>query len=78
VIATDRIPNCDAGEDRLISVLKKGKETYVFCFDESQRAEVIRRIGSFAANPELSFDWYDAATLAQQIRQSGQSTVVSG
>ena len=50
--------------------LVKGAERYVFIFDDAHRAEVLRTLGRFAMNPDLSFDWYDAATLSQRIRQT--------
>jgi hypothetical protein len=63
--------------DRLIEsgalsviALVKGEERYVFIFRDSQRDEIRKMLGRFAMNRELSFDWYDAATVAHQIRQS--------
>jgi hypothetical protein len=47
----------------------KGKERYVFLYDDSSRAETLRTLGRYASNPELSFTWYDAAVLSQKIRQ---------
>ena len=41
---------------------------------------VLRTLGRFASNPELSFTWYDAAVLSQRIRQEShvQAEVPSG
>ncbi|MDR0328050.1 MAG: hypothetical protein LBI05_07135 [Planctomycetaceae bacterium] len=52
-----------------VIALIKGKEEYVFLYDESNRAETLRTLGRYASNPELSFTWYDAAVLSQKIRQ---------
>lgn len=48
--------------------LVKGEERYVFIFDEARRADVMRTLGRFASNPDLSFSWYDAAKLSVKVR----------
>lgn len=55
-----------------VLALVKGKERYVFLYDDANRAETLRVLGRFASNPELSFTWYDAAILSQKIRQESQ------
>jgi hypothetical protein len=55
-----------------VLALVKGNERYVFLFDDSNRTETLRQIGRFAANPELSFTWYDAAVMSQKIRQTAE------
>ena len=52
-----------------VLALVKGNERYVFLFDDSQRDEVLRQFGRFASNPDLSFNWYDAAVLSQKVRE---------
>ncbi len=52
----------------------KGEERYVFLFDDAHKAEVLRTLGRFASNPELSFTWYDAAVLSQKVRQEPAKT----
>jgi hypothetical protein len=56
-------------DDINVLALIKGKERYIFLYDDSQRAETLRMLGRHASNPELSFSWYDAAVLSQKIRQ---------
>lgn len=58
-------------EDNGINVLAsiKGKELYIFFYDDESRAELLRVLGRFVSNPELSFTWYDAAVLSQKVRQ---------
>ena len=56
-------------DDINVLALIKGKERYIFLYDDSQRAEALRMLGRYASNPELSFSWYDAAVLSQKIRQ---------
>ncbi len=55
-----------------VLALVKGRERYVFLYDDESRAETLRTLGRYASNPELSFTWYDAAVLSQKIRQDCQ------
>lgn len=59
-------------DDINVLALIKGKERYIFLYDDSQRAEALRMLGRHASNPELSFNWYDAAVLSQRIRQEAR------
>lgn len=59
-----------ASRDINVIALVKGGERYVFLFDDDSRAEAIASLGRHAANPDLSFSWYDAAVLAQKVRQA--------
>jgi hypothetical protein len=56
-----------------VIALVKGEERYVFLFDDASRAEALQQMGRYAANPDLSFSWYDAAVLGQKIRQAAAS-----
>ncbi len=58
-------------DDINVLALVKGRERYIFLFDDSQRAEALRTLGRFASNVELSFSWYDAAVLSQKVRHAG-------
>ena len=57
-------------EDINVLALVKGKERYVFLYEDSQRATALRTLGRFASDPELSFSWYDAAVLSQKLRNA--------
>tara|TARA_B100001750_G_C14908875_1_gene303585 strand:+ start:188 stop:490 length:303 start_codon:yes stop_codon:yes gene_type:complete len=57
-----------------VLALVKGKERYIFLFDDKRRPETLRALGRFASNTELSFSWYDAAVLSQKVRQPGPQT----
>ena len=61
-------------QDINILALVKGKERYVFLFDDESRGATLRTLGRYASNPDLSFTWYDAAVLSQRISQEGQTT----
>jgi hypothetical protein len=71
-------PNSATAERRFPKVTKdinvlalvKGKERYIFLFDDENRAEALRTLGRYASNQDLSFTWYDAAVLSQKIRQT--------
>lgn len=55
-----------------VLALVKGKERYVFLYNEENRGETLRTLGRYASDPELSFTWYDAAVLGQKIRRDVQ------
>jgi hypothetical protein len=55
------------GSLHCIGIRKRG-ETYAFVFDRLHLGEVLRTIGRFASDPELSLSWYDAAALSQHLR----------
>ena len=59
-------------DDINVLALVKGKERYIFLYEDAQRAETLRMLGRHASNPELSFSWYDAAVLSQKIRHEEQ------
>jgi hypothetical protein len=63
------------GQDINVLALVKGKERYVFLYDDASRAETLRMLGRYASNPELSFTWYDAAVLSQKVRQDSHKFV---
>ena len=64
--------NSDVTTEINVLALVKGDERYVFLFDDDNRVETLRQIGRYAANPELSFTWYDAAVMSQKIRQTAR------
>ena len=65
-------------DDINVLALVKGRERYIFLFDDSQRAEALRTLGRYASNPELSFTWHDAAVLSQKLRsQSPEGQVLN-
>ena len=61
-----------------VLALVKGKERYIFLFDDDpqNRSRLFRTLRRFASSSELSFTWYDAATLGQKIRQSSLAAEV--
>ena len=57
-------------DDINVLALVKGRERYIFLYEDSQRAAALRTLGRFASNKELSFTWYDAAVLSQKLREA--------
>src|SRR5262249_43722144 len=52
-----------------VLALLKGEERYIFLYDDRSAEQILQTLGSYAADPELSFSWYDAAVLSQRVRQ---------
>jgi hypothetical protein len=57
-----------SGEVNVVALVR-GEEQYIFVFDPSRRTELLRLLGRYAADPKLSFNWFDAAVLSQKIRE---------
>ena len=55
-----------------VLALVKDGERYVFLYDDHSTAQVLQTLGRYAADPELSFSWYDAAVLSQRVRHLQQ------
>lgn len=52
-----------------VLAMVRGEERYVFLYDDKNRTETLRLLGRYAADPQLSFTWYDAAVMSKKIRQ---------
>ena len=52
-----------------VLALIKGEERYVFLYDDRSTDQILQTLGRYAADPELSFSWYDAAVLSQRVRK---------
>ena len=57
------------GQEFNVIALIKGAELYVYVYDDSSRASLIDAFRDQAADPRLSLNWFDAATLAQKARE---------
>ncbi len=53
-----------------VLALAKKSERYVFLYDDESTATLLRTLGKYASDPELSFSWYDAAILSQKVRKA--------
>jgi hypothetical protein len=56
-------------KDINVLALIKGEERYIFLYDDKHRTETLRTLGRFAADPQLSFSWYDAAVMSKKVRE---------
>ena len=56
-------------QDINVLALVKGEERYIFLYDDESPQALLQQLGRFAADPELSFSWYDAAVLSQRVRR---------
>ncbi len=60
-----------------VLALVKGKERYVFMYNETNRTAVLESFARYASDPEMSFSWYDAAVLTQRIRAEQRKTEIA-
>ncbi len=47
--------------------LVKGRERFVFEYDEGSESELIGSFVELAGNPDCEFDWFDAAVLSYEM-----------
>jgi len=52
-----------------VLALLKGTERYVFVYDDPSRPLLIDAFRDQAADPRLSFNWFDAAVLTDRARE---------
>lgn len=57
-----------------VLALIKGNERYVFVYDEDSRAALIDAFRDQAANPQLSFTWFDATVMTDKAREQGRNS----
>jgi hypothetical protein len=55
------------------TVLVKGPEQYIVVWDDSSRGEAARVLCRWASAPQLSFNWQDAAMVAEHLRAEAGS-----
>ena len=60
-----------------VLALIKGQERYVFIYDDDARQELIDVFRQFASDPQLSFNWFDAAVLTEKARQQAAQAAPS-
>jgi hypothetical protein len=56
-----------------VLALIKGNERYVFIYDDESRQLLIDSLRDDAANPALSFTWFDAAVLTEKAREQART-----
>jgi hypothetical protein len=55
-----------------VLALIKGQERYVFVYDDSSREALLDAFRDSAADPQLSFTWFDAAVLSEKAREQAR------
>lgn len=61
-----------------VLALIKGNERYVFVFDDDSREELLDAFRDQAANPNVSFTWFDAALLTDKAREQARQAIAAG
>ena len=56
-----------------VLALLKGAERFVFIYDDDSRQALIDAFRDQAANPQLSFSWFDAAVLTDKVREQAHA-----
>jgi hypothetical protein len=57
-----------------VLALIKGNERYVYVYDDDSRQPLIDAFRDQAADPQLSFTWFDAAVLTEKAREQARTT----
>jgi hypothetical protein len=58
-----------------VLALLKGDERYIFVYDDDSRPTLIDAFRDQAADPRLSFTWFDAAVLTDKAREQARAAV---
>jgi hypothetical protein len=61
-----------------VLALVKGQEHYIFVYDDESRQPLVDALRDQAADPGLSFNWFDAAVLTQKAREQALAAVTAG
>jgi hypothetical protein len=51
-----------------VLALLKGRERYIFVYDDASRRPLLDAFRDQAADPRLSLNWFDAAVLTEKAR----------
>jgi hypothetical protein len=57
-----------------VLALIKGGERYIYVYDDDSRQPLIDAFRDQAADPGLSFTWFDAAVLTEKAREQARAT----
>jgi hypothetical protein len=60
-----------------VLALIKGNEKYVFVYDDDSRQRLLDAFRDQAADPRLSFSWFDAAIMTDKAREQAQTATQS-
>jgi hypothetical protein len=65
----DRLGGEPVPRELNVLALIKGNERYVYVYDDESRPSLIDALRNQAADPRLSFSWFDAAVLTEKARE---------
>jgi hypothetical protein len=57
-----------------VLALLKGDERYIYVYDDVSRAGLMDSFRDQAADPDLSFSWFDAAVLSEKAREQAAAS----
>jgi hypothetical protein len=57
-----------------VLALIKGEERFLYVYDDASRTELIDSFRDQAADPALSFTWFDAAVLTEKAREQAAAS----
>lgn len=52
-----------------VLALIKGRERFIYVFDDESQQELIDAVRDHAADPRLSLSWFDASVLTRKARE---------
>jgi hypothetical protein len=55
-----------------VLALIRGKERFVYVYDDESREALVEVLRAQAASPAVSLSWYDAAVLTERARRQAQ------
>lgn len=67
VIDTAMIPELN------VLALCKGRETFIYVYDDASRHHLLNTLCHQAADPDVSLNWFDASVLRTKIEEQTQS-----
>jgi hypothetical protein len=60
-----------------VLALVKGAERYVFVYDDASHQELVDAFRDHAADPTLSFSWFDAAIMTEKAQEQAGRVAAS-
>ncbi len=58
-----------------VLALVKGDERYIYVYDDDSHEELLDALRNQAADPQLTFTWFDAAILTEKSREQTAAAV---
>jgi hypothetical protein len=61
-----------------VLALVKGRERYVYVYDDHSQEELIDALRDHAADPRLTLSWFDASVLTRKSREQVAAAAIVG